>query len=391
MSNITPQGYTYGEDPKSTHPFWEENGGDDTPTEVVQVSASATVDDTTGTPSVTVTQSGDNNQNIAFAFSGIKGEQGETGATGPQGTSPTVASTGNTGSGEIAGTVTSGGDVITIYNGAQGEQGPQGETGAAGSDADVNGTLTNVSITSENHIYTISQTKKDNTVEAGETTTEVGTIEVPEQERGIVEVKDTVTENADIGYDLHTLTETEDDGTENEVGKFYLAQKQFTGNISSSFGLNMGFAPVINIGGVDQSGKYNNQLIAENKYIFNNYLHLSSSFTDIVFPDNLTGIMIYVGYVKYIGGLTSKYFYQPISSAQISALGKTVTDSNGVSHTFSRINIYNPFLYISPSNEDNCIFGGSITITADTLSITIFVNGSGYSVTRLASIHYAFV
>ena len=52
----------------------------------------ATVDNTTGTPSVQVTASGPDTAKIfAFAFSGLKGEtgatgpQGETGATGPQG------------------------------------------------------------------------------------------------------------------------------------------------------------------------------------------------------------------------------------------------------------------------------------------------------------------
>lgn len=52
----------------------------------------ATVDNTTGTPSVQVTASGPDTAKIfTFAFSGLKGEtgatgpQGETGATGPQG------------------------------------------------------------------------------------------------------------------------------------------------------------------------------------------------------------------------------------------------------------------------------------------------------------------
>ena len=52
----------------------------------VVITADATVNGTTGTPSVTVTPSGANtNRKFSFAFSGLKGEKGDAGEQGPQG------------------------------------------------------------------------------------------------------------------------------------------------------------------------------------------------------------------------------------------------------------------------------------------------------------------
>lgn len=77
------------------------------------ISASATVSNTTGTPSVNVTKSGtDEAPSFAFAFSGIKGAKGDTGEQGPTGAT-----------------------------GPQGERGPQGEAGADGSVVTVTQTL----------------------------------------------------------------------------------------------------------------------------------------------------------------------------------------------------------------------------------------------------------
>ena len=133
---LNPQGYNYKEQPVNQNPFWE----DESP--IPDLTASATVNETTGTPSVVVHKSYNpdtNVYNLDFAFRNLKGEQGlrgekgdkgdtgakgdtgsqgpkgdkgDTGATGPQGPKGDKGNTGNTGA-----------------TGAQGPQGPQGPAG----------------------------------------------------------------------------------------------------------------------------------------------------------------------------------------------------------------------------------------------------------------------
>lgn len=82
-TKLSPQGYLYESD-GALHPFWEQDGGGGTGT-VPDITATATVDGTTGTPAVNVTQTGEHGENIDFAFSGLKGEKGEKGDVGPAG------------------------------------------------------------------------------------------------------------------------------------------------------------------------------------------------------------------------------------------------------------------------------------------------------------------
>ena len=227
MSKVNPQGYKYGLDPENVNPFWDyENGG--TPASV-DITATASVDDTVGTPDVTVTkQTKEDVTNFDFAFTGIKGEKGEdgaqgpkgdpgpageqgpegergpqgpagepgpkgdpgpagepgpkgdTGATGPQGpkgdpgkdgtpgangVSPIVVSTGSTASGESAGTITGADGAVITVY--NGAKGEKGDPGAAGGGS-ADG-VTDVSSVADyvSQSLTISATKK---TETGETT-----------------------------------------------------------------------------------------------------------------------------------------------------------------------------------------------------------------------------
>lgn len=84
-TKLSPQGYLYEND-GALHPFWEQDGGGGGGTGTIpDITATATVDGTTGTPAVEVTQTGDHGENIDFAFSGLKGEKGDKGDVGPAG------------------------------------------------------------------------------------------------------------------------------------------------------------------------------------------------------------------------------------------------------------------------------------------------------------------
>lgn len=132
--SISPQGYTLGGDPENINPFW----GEDEKTNWT-IEAEASVDNTTGTPSVVVETETDTTlkeKTFSFEFSGLKGEKGDkgdTGAQGPQGIQGIQGEQGPQGIQGVQGEQGPKGDTgATGPQGPQGIQGPKGDTGAQG-------------------------------------------------------------------------------------------------------------------------------------------------------------------------------------------------------------------------------------------------------------------
>lgn len=164
---ISPQGYNYGEDPKSDNPFWT----DDEVKE--EITATASVDNSTGTPSVDVTKNG---YNFDFSFHNLKGEKGDkgdTGATGPQGERGETGATGATGPrGEMG---PQGPQGLQGPQGETGPQGPQGLQGPQGPAGSTEGLVSDVSLSNNNGTYTLQQTKDG-------VKSDVGSFVIPEPE-----------------------------------------------------------------------------------------------------------------------------------------------------------------------------------------------------------------
>lgn len=119
--SISPHGYNLGEDPKSENPFWKD-GEDES---VNRIYATASVDDSTGVPSVDTTKSiSGRNITFGFDFHNLKGKDGEKGDTGPQGPRGLQGFEGPAGPAGPQGPIGE--------TGPEGPQGPKGDTGPQG-------------------------------------------------------------------------------------------------------------------------------------------------------------------------------------------------------------------------------------------------------------------
>lgn len=252
-TKITPQGYLYGGAPSASHPFWDETA------QIVDYIKSVGGTEETTDEGTTYTISQTNSNDVIQEVIKILVPKASTATAGVQSVSLTEETTATGKDYTISQTTEEGtAEVGVISVPDPVEPGVQEavkslrveETKGTDKDTyafyatDQDGVETeiitvnvptvyvkNITITNENGIYSIVTTDQTGT----ETTS---TIEVPEVDTSnvLAEISDAVVENETDGYDFHTLTETEYNGTKNEVGKFYIAREQVITGADTTYG-----------------------------------------------------------------------------------------------------------------------------------------------------------
>lgn len=226
-TNISGQGYLYGSAPKATNPFFTKHTSGNSDIDEYVKTAEIVEGSESGTLALhTITlENGAETEKTSEAWN-VKGEAGAAGATPDITINAAVSDTTGTPAVSVSKTGTAENPVFGIsFSGLKGAPGADGKDGTS---ANINGLVSDVSVTNENGVYTLKQTKKDSTAASGTIESEIGTIEVPQVDTSnvLAEITDSVVEDNTNGYDFHTIKETEYNGTQNEVGKFYVPQKQ---------------------------------------------------------------------------------------------------------------------------------------------------------------------
>lgn len=308
-----------------------------------------------------------------FNIQGEKGEKGDTGAT-PQISMNAAMANDSTGTPFVTVRTVSGTpenpEYMFEFGNLKGAAGEAGKDGTTPTDY-----VKNVTITVANSTATVVVEKGDGT----STTTEipVGSGSGTTSDNGIVEVKDSVVENNTTGYDFHTFTETQNDGTENEIGKFYIAQKQL---LSQTASLNIYGFPIWSGRYIDQNGS------ASNDSAFFSYQRSGRIYKEfeIEIPDNLSAIAVYIQ--------TSLAAIVPVTKALIDKLGQTVTDTNSVSHTINRISL--PYWNYIDSGTNTLAYGyvyiePLVAEGSTGIGVGIAYNSSGSLVATASNLHIA--
>lgn len=179
-------------------------------------------------------------------------------------------------------TVDSSGDEVTFnFDGLKGETGPMPTK-----------YVKDINITNTNGVYDVKVT-------GGDGSTSDSQIDVPNVDNLIAEINDSIVENTTNNYDFHTFKETENNSTQNDVSKFYIARNQLTGIVSSIKNrLYTVTKKYVNQDGVESSEELGFGLLSMDSYQNKNYSNIFSSYK-LDLSTSMVAISIYEVYNDY--------------------------------------------------------------------------------------------